>query len=599
VSRSPEEISARIRATLATSEPGLSCERGTPERKIIDACSEAISEGYVDMYLVGSLLDLDNKVGLELEQFVGVFGFGRLQGRKASGVVRMKTATALSTDQLIVVGSQFYTKGSQTNAGGARLYFASTQAVTLTAGSLTVDIPVQCTEAGTKGNVPPDSITSFGSAIATSTVTNLVAFSGGVDVENDAELRQRFKDTLLRNIAGTTDWYRALSLQNDKVGRVAVYGPTTLYRTQLKAPSTQTNLSTMVSQDPFGRSDVKYVWSDMESVFINLGQSNEKFFNPGSTNDYTLAWPYFTRISTGQIAQNDIVDLEFQYTTRCSRNEPGSGITNKVDVFVDGVDPFTVTERTAILPSTTLQLVSTPTTAWNYKGNFERVPTAAYPAPGDPAQGSRFVRLSSVPIVTFPSSITVNGTVYNQGQHYHLIRSTTTLAGSHREITGLEWPSGVSGTITDNTQLTLTYIYNRVPELLSAVMDTSKQICTDVMVHQAKWNYVIPCLSVQYARTYSPSSVEAAIKDHLTRYFSAMQYGQQVKITQLLMAVQQIIGVENVTLVTDTALGAGNYGIGVSTDPQGTYVTQVADFKFADNVLPILQDVKITRKSEI
>jgi len=594
VSRSPEEISARIRATLATSEPGLSCERGTPERKIIDACSEAISEGYVDMYLVGSMLDLDNKVGLELEQFVGVFGFGRLQGRKASGVVRMKTATALSTDQLIVVGSQFYTKGSQTNAGGARLYFASTQAVTLTAGSLTVDVPVQCTEAGTKGNVPSDSITSFGSTIATSTVTNLVAFSGGVDVENDAELRQRFKDTLLRNIAGTTDWYRALSLQNNKVGRVAVYGPTTLYRTQLKVSSNSINLSGVLSQD------VKYVWPGMESVFINLGQSNEKFFNPGATNDYSVSnWPTFERISTGKIALNDIVDLEFQYTTRCSRNEPGSGITNKVDVFVDGVDPFTVTERTAILPSTTLQLVSTPTTAWNYKGNFERVPTAAYPAPGDPAQGSRFVRLSSVPIVTFPSSITVNGTVYNRGQHYHLIRSTTTLAGSHREITGLEWPSGVSGTITDNTQLTLTYIYNRVPELLSAVMDTSKQICTDVMVHQAKWNYVIPCLSVEYARTYSPSSVEAAIKDHLTRYFSAMQYGQQVKVTQLLMAVQQIIGVENVTLVTDTALGAGNYGINVAADPVGTYSAKVADFKFADNVLPILQDVKITRKSEI
>ena len=594
MSRSPEEISARIRATLATSEPGLSCERGTPERKIIDACSEAISEGYVDMYLVGSMLDLDNKVGLELEQFVGVFGFGRLQGRKASGVVRMKTATALSTDQLIVVGSQFYTKGSQTNAGGARLYFASTQAVTLTAGSLTVDVPVQCTEAGTKGNVPSDSITSFGSTIATSTVTNLVAFSGGVDVENDAELRQRFKDTLLRNIAGTTDWYRALSLQNNKVGRVAVYGPTALYRTQLKVSSNSINLSGVLSQD------VKYVWPGMESVFINLGQSNEKFFNPGATNDYSVSnWPTFERISTGKIALNDIVDLEFQYTTRCSRNEPGSGITNKVDVFVDGVDPFTVTERTAILPAATLQLVSTPTTAWNYKGNFERVPTAAYPAPGDPAQGSRFVRLSSVPIVTFPTSITVNGTVYNQGQHYHLIRSTTTLAGSHREITGLEWPSGVSGTITDNTQLTLTYIYNRVPELLSAVMDTSKQICTDVMVHQAKWNYVIPCLSVEYARTYSPSSVEAAIKDHLTRYFSAMQYGQQVKVTQLLMAVQQIIGVENVTLVTDTALGAGNYGIKVAADPVGTYSAKVADFKFADNVLPILQDVKITRKSEI
>jgi uncharacterized phage protein gp47/JayE len=591
MSRSPEEISARIRATLATSEPALSCERGTPERKIIDACSEAISEGYVDMYLVGSMLDLDNKVGLELEQFVGVFGFGRLQGKKAIGVVRMTISTALSNDQLITVGSQFYTKGGQTNAGGDRIYFASTQAVTLTAGSYTVDVPVQCNDPGSKGNVPPNSITSFGSSIATSTVTNLVAFSGGVDVESDAELRQRFKDTLLRNIAGTSDWYRSLALQNNSVSRVAVHGPTTLYKTQISAPSSTKNLSTLVHQD------VKYVWPNMESVFVNLGQTDEKFFKTGS--DYTLSWPTFTRTATGsggQIVSGDIIDLEFQYTTRCSRNDPTNGITNKVDIFIDGKEPFTVTERTIILPASTLKLVSTPTTAWNYTGNFERVATAAYPTPGSPQANSRFVRLTSVPIVSFPTSITVGSSVYTQGVHYHLVRSTTTLAGSHREITGLEWPSGVTGP-ADNTQLTLTYTYNRVPELLSAVIETSKQICTDVMVHEARWNYIVPCLSVQYARTYSPTVVEAAIKDHLTRYFSSMQYGEQIKVTQLLMAVQQILGVEGVNLITDNTLA--HYGIEVSTDPYGSVTHQTGDFKLADNALPMLQDVKITRASEI
>lgn len=587
MSRTPDEISSVIRATLATTEPGLSCERGTPERKIIDACAEAISESYVDMYLIGSLLDLDNKVGLELEQFVGIFGFGRLQGKKATGVVRMKIANPLSTDQIITLGSQFYTKGKQTNAGGERLYYASTQAVVLTAGSYTVDVPIECTETGTKGNVPPDSITSFGSAIATSSVTNLVAFSGGVDVETDAELRQRFKDTLLRNIAGTSDWYRSLALQNNKVSRVAVFGPTTLYKTQITAPSSTKNLSSLIHQD------VSYVWPEMESVFINLGQEDEKFFKPGS--DYTLSWPTFSRVATsngGGIAVGDIVDLEFQYTTRCSRNDPTNGITNKVDVFVDGVDPFTVTERTVILPASTIKLVDSPTTAWNYTGNFDRIGSA-----GSPLADSRFVRLTSVPVVSFPSTITVGTSVYQQGVHYHLLRSTTTAAGSHREISGLEWPSGVSGP-ADDTQLTLNYIYNRVPELLTAIIDTSKQICTDVMVHQANRKYIIPCLEVQYLRTYSPTVVESAIKDHLTRYFSSMDYGQQIKVTQLLMAVQQILGVESVNLVTDTTLS--DYGIQIYTDPSGEPDEQsVTDFKMADNALPILQDVRITRKSEI
>lgn len=587
MSRTPDEISAAIRATLATTEPGLSCERGTPERKIIDACAEAISEGYVDMYLIGSLLDMDNKVGYELEQFVGIFGFGRLEGKKATGVVRMTVTTPLTTDQLLPLGSQFYTKSGLTNNAGSQLFFASTQAVTLSAGSYTVDVPVQCTEPGTKGNVPPDSITSFGSTIATSTVTNLVAFTGGVDKETDAELRQRFKDTLLRNIAGTADWYRALALQNNNVSRVTVFGPTTLYKTQISAPPSTKNLAALVNQD------VKYVWPDMETVFTNLGQTDEKFYRPGS--DYTLEWPTFTRVASGsggQIANGAIVDLEFQYTTRSSRNDPANGITNKVDVFVDGIDPFTVTERTTIKSSPTLTS-SGSTSAWNHINNFERVGSA-----GSPQNSSRFVRLTSVPIVSFPSTITVGTDVYTLGTHYHVVRSTTTAAGSHREISGLEFPTGITGP-TNDTQLTLTYVYNRVPELLTAVIDTSKQVCTDVMVHQAKWRYLTPCLSVEYGRAYSPSVVESSIKTHLTRYFNSMQYGQQIKITSLLMAVQQVLGVENVTLTT-TDENSTHHGIEVYSDPSDTPDSQYdEDFKLDDNSLPLLQDVRITRKAAI
>jgi hypothetical protein len=184
------------------------------------------------------------------------------------------------------------------------------------------------------------------------------------------------------------------------------------------------------------------------------------------------------------------------------------------------------------------------------------------------------------------------------GTHYHLIRSITTTAGSHREITGLEWPSAVNGP-ANGTQLTLTYIYNRVPELLTAIIDTSKQLCTDVMVHQAKWRYVVPCLSVEYSRTYSPTTVDTNLKSHLTRYFGAMQYGQQVKMTALLIAAQQVLGVENVTLTT-SAENPTHYGVEIYSDPTGNPLNRwESDFKLDDNALPILQNVQITRKAAI
>lgn len=47
MSVTPDQISQSIMSTLKTTIPGLSCELGTPERKIIDAVSQAISTAYV------------------------------------------------------------------------------------------------------------------------------------------------------------------------------------------------------------------------------------------------------------------------------------------------------------------------------------------------------------------------------------------------------------------------------------------------------------------------------------------------------------------------------------------------------------------------
>src|SRR6478736_9244502 len=135
-------------AKLKITAPGMSFELGTPERKIVDAVAEAISEAYVDQYLVGSLLDIETKAGLELEQWVAIFGFGRLQGRQATGVVRVELATPNAQDLPIGQGTQFYTRSGLPGVAD-QLYFSATQAVVIPAGSYVADVPVQCTVVGT------------------------------------------------------------------------------------------------------------------------------------------------------------------------------------------------------------------------------------------------------------------------------------------------------------------------------------------------------------------------------------------------------------------------------------------------------------------
>lgn len=579
MSKTPDQVSTAIRAQLSTTIPGLSCEIGTPERKIIDACSEAISEAYVDQYLVGSLLDIDTKAGIELEQFVGIFGFGRLNGKAATGVVHVTLNTASVTDSTFAMGTNFYTRAGLAGVNST-LYYASSQAVVLVAGNLSADIPVQCTTVGSNGNVPPDSITYLGDMIGGSTVTNLTAMTGGVDIETDGELRQRFKDTLLRSVAGTADWYEAICQQNNNVSRVVVFGPISLYKTQIAIPST--SLVLPVNQD------VKYAWPNMESVFTDLGQETEVFYSP--VDDYTYVGgtsPTITTVSSGALAAKtgQVADLEFQYTTRSSRNDPLNSITNKVDVFVDGVDPVSVQETTVVAANT----LSSTTSNALFTGNFQRIGS-----PGSPTAGNRFMRLGSTPVVSFPPSLTIGGVVYNQGTHYFLLKDTTLLAGTQLETSGIEWTS--AGPATGTPIPGVTYVYNRTPELLNAVIAGAKQVTTDVMVHQGVYRYLRPCLQVEYDRSYSVSVVNSSITNRLQQYFAGLPFGAPVKLSNLAMCAQQTLGVVD-TKITTSSDNPTNYGVQVFADSSAPtpLVVETADFKLADNQLAVYQGVIINR----
>lgn len=586
--KSPADISASIIATLNTTAPGLSCELGTPERKIIDACSEAISAAYISQYLTGSLLDIDTKVGLELEQFVGIFGFGRLQGRPAKGVVRMTLETANTVDTPIPVGTRFTTQPGLAGTTDGNLSFATTEAAILTAGNKSVDMAVECTTVGSVGNIPPDSITSVGAQLGSSSITNIAATTGGVDAETDAALRQRFKDCLLRNIAGTADWYISLALQNVNVTRAAVVGPTKLYKTQVEIPSATSFV--------VPTSGVKHIWRDGHSVFTDLGQATERFYIPDT--DYTLtgnSTPTFTRSTGSALSAGDVVDLEFQYTPIASRNDPENRITNKVDVFVDGIDPFPVIERTVITAQTFSALSADPL----YNQNFERVGTNEVPA-----TTSRFIRLGSVPVVSFPPTLTIGSTVYNQGVDYYIVKATTKnvyneytlLGGSHREICGIEWLSGRGP--SNGQEMTLKFVYNRVPEVVNSLIAQNKQVTTDVLVHQAAYQYIQPCLSVEYDRAYSLSVVNTAIINRLQKYFQGVGFGASIKLSNICLAVQQCLGVVNVKITT-SAEDSTNYGIQLFTDSADTVPDSIKteDFKLADNQVLMYRNTKILRKA--
>ena len=587
MARTPNRVSEDIRSKLKETIPQLSLEIGTPERKIVDAVAEAISEADMDQYITGTNFDIDTKTGLELEQFVGIFGFGRLQGRRATGVVRVEVTAEATQDIHVQNGTQFYVPGGGENPG-THLYFHATQRAVLPKGHYSVDVPVECTIIGSIGNVPPGTMASVGSTLGIATVTNLSPMTGGIDVENDEELRARFKATLLRNVAGTADFYLALAHADQNVSRAVVYGPVSLYRTQIEAPQDQVTLDL--------NSDVKYVWNEHTSVFRNLGTSTERFYSPGV--DY--AWTgggqaTLARYSTGVIEPGEIIDVEFEYTPKSSRNDPVNGITNKVDLFVNGADPVTVTERTVI----GVQTFNTLQGHELNQNNFKRLRTA-----GDrPSTANRFMRLGSVPLVSFPRKLVIKtdagavANTYEEGVHYWVVTSDTLMRGSDREITGIEWVAPPQGP-PSQTPITLTYAYNRTPQLLGSIIKNSKQITTDVVVHEAEYRYMQVYLDLEYDRGVNISDVAQNVQEALRRYFSNQYFGAWIESSDLLMAVRNIRGVDNAQL-TKTTSSATDYGIKMFSHPEAANPldTTTDDFKLDDDQLPVFLDAVITRKA--
>jgi|Deesub1362B_J571_1020462.scaffolds.fasta_scaffold00525_9 uncharacterized phage protein gp47/JayE len=154
-----------------------------------------------DVYYSGYL---DTATGVNLDRVVALIGLTRKQATKATGTVTFSRSTPASSDILIPAGTRVST------AGDNPVYFKTTDPVTLTAGSTSVDAPIEAVEAGAAGNVAANTITVIVDPVSgIESVNNASATSGGQDTESDAAFRTRVKQSLSISGNATLDAIRA------------------------------------------------------------------------------------------------------------------------------------------------------------------------------------------------------------------------------------------------------------------------------------------------------------------------------------------------------------------------------------------------------
>lgn len=581
MARTADEISQAIRTQLAVLDPDISAAPLTPERKIIDTVAEVIADSEVDQFVLNYTYDIDTKVGADLDKMVALFGFARQGGRAATGFVTFSRSVVATNDIVIPSGTQVVKSASSVSPA---VIFTTTATVTIYTGTSSVDAPVECTINGPIGNVPALALSSFGTSSISdiSGVSNVVATTGGVAEEADAELRVRFKNTVFRNVAGTQDQYLALAIASRFANKANVIGPISRFIEYLQILS-----GVATSQIPYS----KYTYA-FDYYLTDGALENETFYTPRAV-DYTFnatVPPSLTVNNAVNLPNNKIVLLEHSYCSLNSRNDPATNVANYVDVFVSGHDITSVTEA-ANFPTSTNNFNVTGGSPFNLN-NFRRDGTGVLPT-----SGNRFQELLWQPASSLPGTIVIGANTWTLGTHYWLVKDISVYKGSRRARNGIEWNTSSVSTPAA-TAFSLAYTFDKLPLTLNELMEAHKQITTDVLVHGATSRYFNVYMTVMYSPGFSSTAIDQALDVALTDFLEKQQFGAVIQISDLIEIAHEVPGVDNVRVTGATE--SVTYGVQeVGSDGVTLIgVPNVTDFALQDSDLPILNNVITLKRSQ-
>ena len=209
---------------LRVTDPTLNTSLGTPIRKMLSAVASELARLSQDQVQTTSLYSLDALSGSDLDALVAQFGFTRQVARAARGYVKITRDNGDSV-WAVPYGTQFWRPATSSTAA---IGFSTMAYAEMAEGVLSCEVSVCAVQAGSSGNVPADPVT-LSSSTGYVSVTNPEPTAGGRDAETDAQLRQRFLETVFRNEAGTRDQLLGLARAHAEVSRALSVGQSSRY----------------------------------------------------------------------------------------------------------------------------------------------------------------------------------------------------------------------------------------------------------------------------------------------------------------------------------------------------------------------------------
>jgi hypothetical protein len=602
---SADVVASRIRSELAITDPELDTSIGSPTRKIIDAVAEQISEAYYEQHLLTYQYDVDSKSDADLDSFCQLFGLARLAAKRATGtVVFTRTMGAsLTTTALVPVNTEVRT----TDVDPAVSVQTVTPAIMLP-GITSVTVPVQAIDAGPNSNLAANTLTVIATPIeGIGTVTNIDPITGGVGQETDTELRDRFKRTVFRSMAGTEQMYTGVALDDPDCTSAVVLGASKRRREQIQissgAATSQVQDAVFIYDSPVA------VGPDIDNGVVFL-------------RDFDWSWttsvpPVVNVLNATAMPNGTLVDLDFEYSPQASRNDPLNGITNRVDVWVGGARAVEASQSVVFNTSV---VFTNSTSSKFYTGKYVR------PDGTHPVSGNVFVPLAFGPIITIPATIVIGGVTYalataanpmgttvgSTKYAYQIVHDDSATGYTADGLFGVEW-SVASGYLPPNNSvfaLSEDYTYNQLIASIQDSIDKWRLAGVDAKAHQAKAFGLRFSFAIIYDRSASQTVVNASIDDALASYLSKVGFDSVVQVSDVIQAVHNVSGVDAVRFLHGSDYSGYNpatpnaYAVGIQQVVAGAVVNSYVDSPggyakdvlFGDNELPIFNSaVKVAK----
>lgn len=587
------QITDQMIQALTLTEPDLDTSVGTTVRKMLDAVAEAIAAGYSDKVLLDYQYDINAKSGSDLDDFVSLFGFSRLAAKRSTGSVTfsrtLPPAPNVAPAILIAIGTQLATGDS------TPIVVSTMVPAILPAGQTTLTVPVQAVIGGAIGNIaasslvrkvtPLDGIPNF---------TNPSALTGGTDPESDEQLRNRFKRTVFRNLAGTEQMFLAVALDNPAVSQANVIGASKTWREQVQ-------LVGGVATSTLAGSRYIYPTSAIFGANIDGGQ----VLTPGLHYTFTASTPPAVTSLSGALAPDGVYDLQFEYVPNASRNDPVNGLTNRVDIYVSGQAP---TEATETLIFNTAKIFNSVSGDPLNINNFQRDTL------GIPQAGNYFVPFAFSPVVNPSISGTMQiagGPLLTRNVDYFLVNDITRTGGTFGSLSGVEFisasgttPSGPNSAALaalNGHTIVADYLYNAVPHQIDLAARAWRLVTTDVKVHQSKVVLLNIYMAVILTPGFSLSSVQTEMQNSLSSFISNIGFNGVVQVSDLIEISHQVPGVDAVRLLTATD-NPTNYAI-QQVNALGTVITtfqsagRATDVILSDDQLPAFNSLTLSQRA--